>query len=729
MSRRLPAPLPALLPWLIAWPIGCDAEGLEPVVVTAQKRTEEATAVPAALTVLGGRSLGERGIDQVADLAEQVPNLQVDPGQGPQITIRGVTSPDSTEKGDPSVAYHLDGVYIARPQAIQSSFFDLERVEVLRGPQGTLYGRNATGGVINVVSARPRARFEATAQMGWGDHQGRWLQGMVNVPVAPTVALRVALLRRERDTPLHSSVPSVWTPGGDTDEHAWRAQVQWRPAVGARVLLGLDQSRDRGRFATRVPVSHFFDLSRPQQPVYVDRGATVQTDVGVPALLEPTRLLAQQGTRAEVVLPVAALDDAEFTYLWAHRWFQREGDGTQPLQLPAGGAMPVRVRWPSRYSQTQHEARLASRETAPVRWLVGAFVFGEDSQGQFYSYGVPMLPPVYGWDIFHTRARSQAVFGQVRVPLARATQLELGVRHTRDEKSRVGDVVFQQTDRYDPLIDLRLRDDAASAGRRTNGRLGLAQTLSQHEDRLVMAYAAYSTGYKSGSFNDGCEAGRPGCLVPTDPALLYYRPETLQALEVGFKGRLAPQRLHWQASMFGYRYRDLQLNTIVNNSQFTRNAARAAVRGVELEGRWGMTAADWLDLQGGWLDAHYVEFAPVAGVSWAGRPLDRSPRSRVGIEYRRVQALKQGGRLEAALGVVRSAGYVFSDPQGPTQFRQPGYHKFNARMSWTSVDERWRVSLWGRNLNNRIVITDYHPLGNVAVADGRRWGMQAEVRY
>jgi iron complex outermembrane recepter protein len=706
------------------------AQALEPVLVTAQKRTEEASAVPAALTVLQGRSLGESGVDTLNALGERVPNLQVDPGLGPQITLRGITSPDATEKGDPSVAYHLDGVYLARPQAVQGGFFDLERIEVLRGPQGTLYGRNATGGVINVLSARPKARLGAAAKLGVGDHGERRVEGMVNVPVDASLALRLALLRRERDTARHSSVPGPWSPGGDIDEHAWRGQVQWAPLVGWRLLVAADQSRDRGRAATRVPLTRFFDLSNPAAPVYVNRGAAAQTDVGVPGLFEPTQVLYQQGTRAELVVPLSWLDDAELTYLAAHRYLQRDSDGTQPLQLPGGAAMPVRVRQAGAYSQTQHEARLSSPAGAAVQWLAGVFAFAEDSHNQFYSYNLPVVPtPVYGWDIARTQAHSKAAFGQVRWPVRAQTHLEVGLRHTRDDKSRVGDVVFQQTEAFDPLVDMRLRDEAATRGSRTNGRVALDQTWLAQADRPLHGWLAYATGYKSGAFNDGCEAGRPGCLLPTPASLLYYRPETVQSLEAGVKGRWVPQRLSWQASVFGYRYRDLQLNTIVNTSQFTRNAARASVRGAELEGQWGVTAADRLDLQLAWLDAHYVDFEPVPGISWAGQALDRAPRSRIRLEYQRVQALPGLGRIEGAVGVLRSAGYVFSDPQGPVQFRQPGFYKWHARLSWASADERWRASLWGRNLNNRIVITDYHPLGNVAVADGRRWGLQVEARY
>lgn len=717
---------------LLSFPV-CAEEVLAPVWVTAQKRSEEALRVPAALTVFDRTTLAERGSLTAADLGERLPNVQTDRANGLQITMRGVTSPDATEKGDPSAAFHLDGVYLARPLSLQGSFYDVDRVEVLRGPQGTLYGRNATAGVINVISAAPQARRSARAVLGVGDHEGRWFEGMVNVPLHDELALRVAMLRRVRETELHNSVDSPYSPGGDADETAARVQLLIKPTSGWRLLLSADQANEKGRAATRVPVTQFFDLSNPLDPQPVDRGSSARRDVAVALLREPEQRLRHQGTRAELTVPLGSEPVAELTYLWAHRYFQRDADGTQSVLVPVmpglNLSLPVRLRWPTENSQGTHELRVASPAGASGRWqwLAGVYAFNEVSHGQFYSYGLPdpRLPPVYGWDWERTRARSQAAFGQASLQWRETTRLTLGARHSRDEKSRVGDTVFQQTDVFNPMTDLRLRDVAASRSSRSNWRVALDQQVGQD----MMGWLAWSTGYKSGSFNDGCEATQPGCNQPVPLDLLYYKPETVQALELGFKGQWPAQRLQWQASTFGYRYRDLQLNTVVNNMQFTRNAARAQVRGAELEGRWGVTRADWLDVTLAWLDAKYVDFVPVVGIDWSGRQLDRAPRSSVGLNYRRVQGLSGGDRLEAGLGVVRSSAYVISDTQVPVQYRQPAFHKLHARLTYVAPGDRWQVSLWGRNLNNEITVTDVHPLGNVVASDGRRWGLQVAARY
>jgi len=449
-----------------------QADALPAVVVTAQKRSEAALRVPVALSVINGQDLSDRGTLSAQDLGERLPNVQTDRANGLQITMRGVTSPDGTEKGDPSAAFHLDGVYLARPQSLQGSFFDLARIEVLRGPQGTLYGRNATAGVINVVSMAPQSKLGGRAAVGLGDHQGRQFEGMVNLPLNPELVLRVAVLRRVRDTELHNSVPSAFSPGGDSDETAARLQLLIKPQAGWRLLLAADQATDKGDVATRVPATQFYDLSSPLDPQPVSRGRAAQKDIALAPLLAPRQRLHHQGTRAELTLPIDALGQAELTYLWAHRYFLRDGDGTQPLPVTLMPGLsvnlPVRVRWPGENSQTSHELRLASPNGAPGpwQWLAGLYAFSEASHGLFYTYGVPNLTPLYGWDIQRTRAQSHAAFGQLGYQFNAVTRLTLGARHTRDEKSRLGDTVFQQTDTYNPLTDLRLRDQAASRGSR-----------------------------------------------------------------------------------------------------------------------------------------------------------------------------------------------------------------------------------------------------------------------
>ena len=172
---------------LLATPAFAQDTDIEPqegdIVVTATRTQSLASKTPIALTAIGGEGLRDAGVSNPTQLADLVPNLSIDRGNGLQITIRGVTSRDGTEKGDPSAAFLLDGIYIARPQAQEVSFFDLERVEVLRGPQGTLFGRNSTAGVVHVISARPVDHFAASVDATYGNFDTVQATAMVNVPV------------------------------------------------------------------------------------------------------------------------------------------------------------------------------------------------------------------------------------------------------------------------------------------------------------------------------------------------------------------------------------------------------------------------------------------------------------------------------------------------------------------------------------------------------------------
>lgn len=171
------------------------------IVVTANRTESLASKTPVALTAVAGTALVSQGITNPTALAETVPNLSIDRANGLQITIRGVTSTDGTEKGDPSAAFMLDGIYIARPQVQEVSFFDIGRVEVLRGPQGTLYGRNTTAGVVNVISAKPKLdKFEGSVDLNYGNYNTFQATGVINVPVSEKIALRGAVNYDRRDS-------------------------------------------------------------------------------------------------------------------------------------------------------------------------------------------------------------------------------------------------------------------------------------------------------------------------------------------------------------------------------------------------------------------------------------------------------------------------------------------------------------------------------------------------
>ena len=217
------------------------------IVVTANRTELLLSNTPIAMTAIGGADLISSGITNPTQLQESVPNLSIVRGNGLQITIRGVTSTDGTEKGDPSAAFMLDGIYLARPQAQEVSFFDIERVEVLRGPQGTLYGRNSTAGVINVISARPKFEFGGSVDLTYGSFDQILGTAVINVPVSDTVAFRAAVNLDRRDSYL------IDGNAGDginydpfKDNQTVRLSALFEPADNVSLLIIGDYSKIEG---------------------------------------------------------------------------------------------------------------------------------------------------------------------------------------------------------------------------------------------------------------------------------------------------------------------------------------------------------------------------------------------------------------------------------------------------------------------------------------------------
>ena len=204
---------------------------IQEVIVTAQKTAQPASKTPVALSVVSADDLKDAGITDARGLAEVTPNVQMAQESGKlQIAIRGVVSLDMTEKGDPSAAFNVDGAYVARPEAQMGAFLDLDRVEVLRGPQGTLYGRNATSGAINLITAKPGKLFGARIEGEVGSYGARRVEGMINVPINDVLSLRAAASKSERDTYLRAG-PNPDIPLDSKDAHAGRDFASGRNAV------------------------------------------------------------------------------------------------------------------------------------------------------------------------------------------------------------------------------------------------------------------------------------------------------------------------------------------------------------------------------------------------------------------------------------------------------------------------------------------------------------------
>lgn len=399
-------------------------EAIEKVTVTAQKRLEDSQKVPISMKALTGTQLDERGINGFADLKYQVPSLtfggQVTGGEN-FVTLRGVGNENLTGGGDPGVAYHSDGVYLGRTVGVDESFFDVQRIEVLRGPQGTLYGRNSTGGTINVITNKPElGEFSGAADVTMGNYGFLRTRAMVNVPLGENVAFRVAGIVNQRDGYQENLLgPAACgdCEGDAADNFNVRGHLYFKLSEKADLLISA------AAFENNEPVA-----IKIREPFPFNLNGVLGTDRFVGALPNPTdprqvrndfRNTLDLTTRSvSATLNWDIFPGATLTSITGYQrlhWSQTsDGDGSE---LP----LAFTNYWRNDSEQISEELRLASTDDGPNKWLVGIFLYNEKvEQGfQFIDTGYNVFGPfpipgdlfsfTNGGDIETT---SYAIFGQ-----------------------------------------------------------------------------------------------------------------------------------------------------------------------------------------------------------------------------------------------------------------------------------------------------------------------------
>jgi iron complex outermembrane receptor protein len=687
-------------------------EALEEMIVTAQKRPENIQAVPISLVAFSAEDVKQLGMTEGFDLANQVPNMNIDRSTGDsnvRYFVRGVGTQDFNTLSTSPIALYSDDVYLGSTIANSVDLYDIQRVEVLLGPQGTLWGKNTTGGAIDFISAHPTQTLAATGSGSYGNHGERIAEGMVNIPITSTLALRAAFVYSGRDAWITNLAPDGPHNLDAYNKTGARLSFEWRPSEAMSAYLKGEYLKRTGSTNTgyMVPLNGDTDAyGNPALPFGVvnQAGGPSSDDFGT---WEATFRLEWNIARFAKLISISGWQNAD-------RIHEYELDGGTPTLLFNQALF-------GNHDQFTQELRLVSESSAPYRWQGGLlYYFARETA----MTAVPFNQTVFGapagfvTDDLWPESRkfnSISLFGGAEYDLNSRLTVKGGMRYNEDEGSY--HAMHYAIDPYANYLNYLSPNPSADP----NSRLIPGDTINAraHWNKLTwdaglryqlsgdrMIYLNGSTGYRQGTFST------PSGNTPAEFSVL--KPETNLAFEIGMKTLWLDHKLQLNAAAFHYNYTDMQVFRLEPISagapiSVESNAGRAINYGGEIEVK-AAPAGEWL-ISGdvGYVHAVFTEFntETSAGVpiSLAGNRIPRQPAwtASAFLQYRFHVANGATLVLETDWN-YRGSYYVNADNLHNPYI--PGRTIGNARAAYSPPNSHWEVALWARN------VTDQHyPMG------------------
>jgi iron complex outermembrane recepter protein len=650
---------------------------LEKTIVTAAKAGgRDAQEIPIAISAVSQADLGRLGSRTIEEAPALAPSVTLSQNTGwGQLTIRGIGSNLLIAGSDPSSAVYLDGVYLARPAMVFERFLDLERIEVLRGPQGTLYGRNAVGGAMNLIPRPPTNDFQASAGFTAGNFGELRADARVSGPLKRDRLMgSFAIARGVKDGFVRDLEHPDHPLGGD-DDTAVRGQL--RVVFDRRTSLLLSSDVDH---QTGIPLTYNkvlvakpgFQFDNPPDFHEVRSSLLAWNDT---LHYGGSARLTMALTPATTLVSLTAYRNLDYEFF-------ADSDSTE-LDL-------FRTHQLERQHQLSQEITI-SHQQPELAWVGGLFLFSESDHQTIWS-DQPAAQFQRRLDP-RVDAASRAVFGQATVGLTSRLSATAGVRYTHEAKDidNAGGLYGFEAP-YAPISGSIYGYSDSIANGAWTPKIGLEMKLPNG----ALAYVSATRGFKSGGFNPSSTAAGRG-----------YDPEWAWSYEGGWKGTLMGGRSRLSTSAFVMDYTNLQVQTPVGSAVFDiRNAAAATIRGIEVEG----TSLIGHGIEGGghltWLDATYDQYIAVSssGVTGdvAGNRLNNAPEwaGRLWIEW--TGDVGRSHRLSiSAESTAQST--VFYTPFNDTIQRQRPYGLLGTRVEYGRGDRRWTVGAYARNLTN----TDY----------------------
>jgi len=699
-----------------------EAAGDEVITVTARRREESAQDVPIALSVVSAEDLVARSAIRVSDALETVPNLFFESNSlgGSVVNIRGVSSSTNNFGIESAVAVYLDDVYLMRPNLFDQGALDIRRVEVLRGPQGTLFGRNTIAGVINIATADPSRDFEGEGDATYGRYDLMQFRAGLSAPLGDKAGFRISGSITDRDGWFRQLTPGL-PDFNNQDSVQLRAKLRLEPAEGFDATFTAHWSRDRSVSGNNDVVAGpllAFDKTG------LDEGATsIAGRERREFFLGSLRMNYELG--GHVLTSVTAYQTIDYDRF-------NDQDYT-PLDILSTGS-------PEKDRMFSQELRLASPGDGPFTYLVGGYYSDSRVRGSTRAVLGAGAPVVLGIGNIPgyteseqtdstIRGRTAAIFASGTYAIGDRVTLAGGLRYTHERKRLdyrqtvtpfflapgvpLGIIYAFAVDV--PQIRQRLNENALSGDASATFRLSEAASL----------YARFSHGYKAGGFDSTTS-------TVADPGALSFGAETVDLYEVGVKSRLAGGKVTFNAAAFRMDYRDKQEQIFNGVAFLTSNAAGAKVEGAEME--LGIRPAQGLrlDFSLGYADGRYGRFVdPLAGTDYSGNRLPYSARWTGGAaaEYH----APISGAVSAMLrGEASYRSDAFTTVDNDPTFLSRGVVQVNLRAGLDFDDGRYGLYVWGRNIfDKRYVAGGFDFLGSTYVYRNMpaTWGIELRGRF
>jgi len=752
----------ALLPAVAQAAEAPPAPSNDEIVVTAQFRKESAQKAAVSIDVLSAETLNRAGVAQATDLARLSPGVQITQGGSAiQVYIRGAGDFSTTGYSNPAVAQAYDGVFAARSQFVAATFYDLERVEVLKGPQGTLYGRNATGGALNIIPVQPKlGQFEGYVSAGFQNYNGYNAEGAVNIPLGEKVAVRASFQGVSRD--------GYITDGTDDDKHhALRLQVKAQPTEALTLRLGVNYQHLGGRGPGKVvyepTAPNAPGITNPQPIIPANRWTSINQSLNtlIGSVTAPPGIYPLDTSKVYQNVDVLGINGhidwnlgpAVLTVIPAYQCVTQDS-----LVMPAlyFGTNNYFTGAPSVSEGQTLEVRLGHADNR-VKWVIGGYYFNEDQD----SYNAVRLGRASDTAfIAKLNTRAYAAFGEATYSLTSRFRATAGLRYTDETKSVDGH-------RYAIAGSLACPTGGTAIGgsceiltssgtwvkgtysaKRLNYKAGVEFDVAPQN----MLYASVVTGFKSGGQSN----------ADIDP----YKPEDVTAYTIGSKNRFFGRLLLINAELFYMDYKNRQENF----SQLDRggaqvsslfNAGKAVAKGITLEATLRPTMNDSFHVGVEYTESKYKDFSyqvyrsaspdptTTCGVSaipggnarigyWTvncnGFQLPRTPKFSGNVNYTHTFDLKDGARVEFTPDMSFASSRWLS-AEFVENARADAYALFNASLTYYAPGDRFSVQAFVRNIGNTAVYTGTQQYPFIAnynghdIAPPRTWGARVRAKF